>query len=790
MKNMKQKLILRSLIALVLIVSGITTNVNASSSPKDYTNEAIFTQFDVNPKGLINNPSQPIEFNLAFSDMNNGQKVKFKPGDFFDLTLPSNDEVSLRSLRAMGSKMPVLAKDKNGKEITLGELTFNGSHIHFEFMEDVLQLENVTGTINLKSVYDNAYRGEDDKIAELPTNLGLGSLDKQMITISQPGTPTGVEPSPIFYWKTGTFSTEVHGDMNWWLNINSPKEAVQSDVKVIDTIGEGHKLVDGSIMVDVEANGELKHISAEAFNKEYGTITVEGQVLTVMIPKEKAAKTTFTVTYDTRAFDKKLENYKNSSTIEYKDESGNLVTDTPKHYTDTSVVNMFDDATIGGEMKDKGVFRVQKFIKDTDEVLEGVTFEITDKDGKKIEGITNEDGIFDFNLEPGNYTLKEIKTRDGFELDTTEYQIEMTEKSQSKSIYNDYQRVDVVATKKWVGGSSPRPTVTFDLYRSAKGVTERVDGASIELVDGQTTADFGKQLKFDKEGNEYTYSVKETTDLENYIKLENGLEVTNTYNLRDVAVNKVWVGGPAVHPTIQIQLYANDIALENHLETLTSGTNVVTFKNLPIFDEAGKEIVYSAKEVNVPEGYEMEQTDALTITNHFIVEKIDITAHKIWDGGPSVKPTITFGLVRDGIEMGITVDLVNGEETAVFEDLPKTDPNGKDYVYTIKELDVPKGYVAVYSEDGLTVTNYYDKPVIVDPHEPKEPTKPTKPVEPTKPVKPTKPVEQTKPEVLGVRKEQLPQTGVSANNVLLYGSLLLISGIGMFVLKHHREEKE
>ncbi|MDE8135467.1 SpaA isopeptide-forming pilin-related protein [Erysipelothrix rhusiopathiae] len=41
---------------------------------------------------------------------------------------------------------------------------------------------------------------------------------------------------------------------------------------------------------------------------------------------------------------------------------------------------------------------MQKFIKDTDEVLEGVTFEITDKDGKKIEGITNEDGIFDFNL--------------------------------------------------------------------------------------------------------------------------------------------------------------------------------------------------------------------------------------------------------------------------------------------------------------------------------------------------------------------------------------------------------
>lgn len=784
MKNTKQKTILISLIALVLIVSGITTKVNAASNPTDYTNEAIFTKFDINPKGTINDPSKPIEFSLAFHDMNQGQKVKFKPGDFFNLTLPSNDEVKLRSLRAMGETLPVHALDKQGNQITLGKLTFNGDRIHFEFMDDVLQLDNVSGTINLKSIYENAYRGEEDKIAELPTNLGLGALDKQMITISQPGTPVGVETNPIFYWKTGTFSQEVHGDMHWWLNVNSGKEVVNSDVKLVDTIGAGHKLVDGTLWIDVEANGETKRIDQDQFNKEYGTLTIAGQVLTVSISKEKASNTNFTVIYDTRVFDKKMENYTNTSTIEYTDKDGKFINDTPKHYTDSAVVNMFDDATIGGELKDKGVFRVQKFIKDTDEVLEGVTFEITDQNGKKVEGTTNEDGIIDFNLVPGNYTLKEIKTVDGFELDTREYPFEMTETSQSKTIYNDYQRIDVKATKKWIGGPTPRPNVEFELYRTAKGITERVSIPSQVLVDGQTTVDFGKQLKYDKEGNEYQYSVKEITNLDGYLKHEEGLEVTNTYNLRDVAVTKVWVGGPTVHPTIQIQLYANDVALENEVITLASGAEVATFKNLPIYDTQGNAIVYSAKEINIPQGYEMEQTDTLTITNRFTVEKIDVVAHKIWDGGPADKPTITFGLVRDGIEMGITVDLVKGEKTAVFEDLPKTDPNGKDYIYTVVETKVPHGYVAVYSEDGLTVTNYFDEPVIVKPHDPKDPVKP---VEPTKPVEPQK---NEKPEILGVRKEKLPQTGVSANNVLLYGSLLIISGISMFVYKHHREEKE
>ena len=43
-----------------------------------------------------------------------------------------------------------------------------------------------------------------------------------------------------------------------------------------------------------------------------------------------------------------------------------------------------------------------------------------------------------------------------------------------------------------------------------------------------------------------------------------------------------------------------------------------------------------------------------------------------------------------------------------FVNLAKHDPSGKEFVYYAKEVKVPAGYTATYSEDGLTVTNTFD----------------------------------------------------------------------------------
>lgn len=44
-----------------------------------------------------------------------------------------------------------------------------------------------------------------------------------------------------------------------------------------------------------------------------------------------------------------------------------------------------------------------------------------------------------------------------------------------------------------------------------------------------------------------------------------------------------------------------------------------------------------------------------------------------------------------------------------FDNLPKYDTSGKEYVYTVKENQVPEGYKAEISKDGTTITNTLNK---------------------------------------------------------------------------------
>ena len=60
-----------------------------------------------------------------------------------------------------------------------------------------------------------------------------------------------------------------------------------------------------------------------------------------------------------------------------------------------------------------------------------------------------------------------------------------------------------------------------------------------------------------------------------------------------------------------------------------ANTWVASFTNLPQF-ENGQEIVYSVKEVNVPEGYEASVSGQV-VTNSYDPETIVISGTKVWD---------------------------------------------------------------------------------------------------------------------------------------------------------------
>lgn len=94
--------------------------------------------------------------------------------------------------------------------------------------------------------------------------------------------------------------------------------------------------------------------------------------------------------------------------------------------------------------------------------------------------------------------------------------------------------------------------------------------------------------------------------------------------------------------------------------------------------------------------------------NTFLIPKIDVTATKKWVSGPEDKPMIQLQLYRDDKALGEVVELED-VTTYTWKNLDKTDAEGKEYTYTVKETVVPNNYKVSYSEDGLTVTNTWIK---------------------------------------------------------------------------------
>lgn len=347
-------------------------------------------------------------------------------------------------------------------------------------------------------------------------------------------------------------------------------------------------------------------------------------------------------------------------------------------------------------------------------------------------------------------------------------------------------KTDITAEKEWIDGPEERPTIWFALYRQiAGGEIERVEDAEIKELANDILAVTWEDLEVtDINGNTYIYSVqevdKEGNDFqpENYIKAENGLTISNSYvSPMDASAKatKVWKNGPTDRPTIWFALYRQVEGgelekvpeTEAKIQALESGTTEVVWTGLTKTDSFGNEYIFSVKEVDKegndfePENYQKEE-DGLTVTNTYIIPKIDITGTKKWDGGPREKPTIELQLFRDGEEYGKPVALEDGETEYIWTDLDKTDINGNEYRYTVDEIEVPENYTKTLSEDGLTITNTY--------------------VEPEKPVSPVDPVDPEKEDT-----PMLPKTGFNTTlSKLLYALGLFTLAVGIVLFRKSR----
>ncbi len=225
----------------------------------------------------------------------------------------------------------------------------------------------------------------------------------------------------------------------------------------------------------------------------------------------------------------------------------------------------------------------------------------------------------------------------------------------SAAFTNNYETVEKTATKSW-SDNTDHPTIYFKLFYVSRGVDAEqgpviefvaVDSAEIkDLSNGTTSVTWSDLPKYDVNGDEYTYIVKEyirkdgeyiAAAPDGYVKSENGLTVNNTksegYNPKTTYVGtKTWedtANNGATRPdSIHVDLYANGVKQEDRIAQWSKGTGdaaniwTYTFSDLPVFDSNGVYIQYYAVETPVP-GYNQGPTTQEDTTYQVISGTVD-----------------------------------------------------------------------------------------------------------------------------------------------------------------------
>ena len=307
----------------------------------------------------------------------------------------------------------------------------------------------------------------------------------------------------------------------------------------------------------------------------------------------------------------------------------------------------------------------------------------------------------------------------------------------------DKETTSITVNKTWIGPApSDRDNIEFIVFADNQPTNYKIKVTPTSTPQKWTGTI--PELPVYQNGKSINYSVKETEidGYESKIKSTAGTNGNNKVfecvnkNTAKISftVSKEWANTPDdLKFDVNVQLYANDTKL-NGVETIhkNSPDSNVVFSNLPKYDDYGKEIKYSAKELR-NDGTAIEDKGSLTNDKfNFIVtynthngdngisilntclnpEKatFDVELTKTWEDGVGNEAEFVFTNSKDA-NNPITKTL-NKTEDNFGEDsiwrktvtLPKYNTDGSKAVYTVTEKEVP-GFSSIVSAGQVDFEN-------------------------------------------------------------------------------------
>lgn len=321
-----------------------------------------------------------------------------------------------------------------------------------------------------------------------------------------------------------------------------------------------------------------------------------------------------------------------------------------------------------------------------------------------------------------------------------------TSESGADPLKNSYtpETTTVKVTKVWddegnQDGKRPQ-NVTVRLLADGTEV------ASAHITEGEFTFtksgvnNAGTELPKKKNGVDIVYTVTEdaVVDYQQAITGDaaSGYTITNSYEpgTTTVTVTKVWDDADNQDglrpPNVTIKLLADGTEVAS--TTIAGGSYTFTTDSdgdpLPA-KKNGTDIVYTVSEEQVTD-YNApvitgDATTGFTVTNTHAPATTSASVTKVWvddNNADRLRPdNVTFQLYKTvgGTTVAVpgkTITLATSNADAndankwagTIDGLPEKE-NGQAITYTFKEVDVPAGYSATTSADGLTITNTHER---------------------------------------------------------------------------------